>query len=230
MFGTVTSFDLIEDEVLAFQDDMWNHQCSIWPGQRVYRLDCCDPWAGIRHLGWEVQEGFVETLQKRLGYQLGGFVDRPLKLIGVSDKQSRRTQRFTLAHELGHALLHTGMQHHREIPMHGLGEPREPVERKEREANHFAGVYLVPTRLLRKAFVACFGVESLTLTDRVAQDLLGEEFMSLLNAPPSSLAFERLVAQTLRFGGRQFDSLVNLFQVHPTTLAIRLRDCGLTRR
>lgn len=230
MFGTATSFDLIEDEVIAFQDDMWNHQCAIWPGQRVYRLDCCDPLAGARHLGWEVQEGFVESADTKVGYRLGGFIDRPARLIAVANQLPPRTKRFTLAHELLHAMLHSGIQHHREIPMQGLTEPREPVERKEREANHGAGVYLVPTRLLRKAFTTSFGVESLTLNDMVAQELLPGDFKSLLNGPPSSLAFERVVAQALRYRGRHFDSLANLFQVSPTTLAIRLRDCGLTRR
>lgn len=153
-----------------------------------------------------------------------------MKLIAVSDAQPPRTRRFTLAHELGHAVLHAGLQHHREIPIHGLTEPREPVERQEREANHFAGVYLVPTKQLRRAFKTQFGVDSLKLTDIVAQDLLGAGFMALMNAPYDSLMFERVIAQALRFGGRQFDSLANLFQVSPTTLAIRLRDCGLTRR
>lgn len=225
-----TSIDRIEEEALELQREMWDRQCTIWPGEKVTRLDVCDPWVAARYLGFDVQEGWLDSPGTRQGFQLGGFIDRPARLIAISDQQKPRTKRFTLAHEIGHLRLHKGMQHHREIPIHGLGEPREPTDPKEREANQFAGRYLVPTSLLIKAFRFSFGVESLTLIDDVAYELLGANFMSLMNSPPYSLAFERVVAQALHFRGRHFDSLHNLFQVSPTTLAVRLRQLGLTRR
>ncbi len=75
-----------------------------------------------------------------------------------------------------------------------------------------------------------FKVEYLALTDDVAYDLIGEDYMSLMNSSPHSLAFHRRVGAVERFRGKQFQSLVDLFQVHPTTMAIRLRQCGLVRR
>ena len=83
---------------------------------------------------------------------------------------------------------------------------------------------------MRKAFRASFGVEQLTFTDDVAYELLGNGFKSLMNSPYESLHFERVVAQAVRFRGRQFGALNDLFDVSPTTLAIRLRQVGLTRR
>lgn len=225
-----TSINSIEEEALQLQREMWDRQCSIWPGEKVTRLDVCDPWVAASYLGFEVQEGWLDSTGTRQGFQLGGFIDRPAQLIAIADHLHPTTKRFTLAHEIGHLLRHPGMQHHRELPIHGLGEPREPTDLKEREANQFAGFYLVPTSLLIKAFRATFGVESLTLTDDVAYELLGDGYMSLMNSPPYSLAFERMVGQALRYRGRQFDSLCNLFKVHPTTMAIRLREVGLVRR
>lgn len=225
-----TSIDPIEEEALELQREMWDRQCTIWPGEKVTRLDVCDPWVAAKYLGFDVQEGWLNSPGTRQGFQLGGFIDRPARLIAISDQQKPRTKRFTLAHEIGHLLLHPGMHHHREMPIHGLGEPREPTEPTERQANQFAGCYLVPTSLLIKAFRLSFGVESLTLTDDVAYELLGADFMSLMNSAPYSMAFERVVAQALRYRGRQFDSLHNLFQVSPTTLAMRLRQVGLARR
>jgi hypothetical protein len=220
----------IEEEALNLQREIWDRQCTIWPGERVTRLDVCDPWVAAKYLGFDVQEGWLHNPGTRQGFQLGGFINRPAKLIGISDQQKPRTKRFTLAHEIGHLLRHPGMHHHREMPIHGLGEPREPTDRKELEANHFAGCYLVPTSLVIKAFRLSFGVESLMLTDVVAYELLRADFMSLMNSPPHSLAFERVVAQAVRYRGRQFESLNELFQVSPTTMAMRLRQVGLTHR
>ena len=220
----------IADRARELQIDLWDHQCSLWQGENVTPIDVCDPWKAAQHLGYEVQEGWIDSPGTRTGFQLGGFLNRPMKLIGLSDQLAQRTMRFTLAHEVGHVLLHPGLHHHRELPLQGITEPHEAVQPKEREANHFAGCFLVPTKQLKLAFVASFGVEKLTLTDNVAFELLGAGFVSLMNTPYESLVFERVVAQAVRFGGRQFGALNDLFQVSPTTLAIRLRQVGLTCR
>lgn len=230
MLAISLSFADIEEEARQLQLEMWHKQFSIWPGQKVTPMDFCDPYAGASYLGWEVQEGYVTSSDPRDGYMVGGFIDRPTRIIAVSDRLPRVTQRFTLAHELAHAVLHPGVQHMREIPMQGITEPREPTERREREANHFAGVYLVPTKQLRLAFKQQFGSETLNLTDTVAQELLGGNFMQLMNAPYDSLMFERLLGQAVRYQGRHFESLCTLFKVSPTTMAIRLRQCRLARR
>jgi len=221
----------IEKAARGLQMQLWDRQCCFWPGQKVTPLDACDPWVAAHHLGFEVQEGWLDSEGSRAGrYQLGGFLNRQAKLIGISDQQKPRTQRFTLAHELGHVLMHPGIHHHRELPLAGITEPHEAVEPKERQANHFAGCFLVPAKQLRLAFRASFGVEHLTPTDEVAYELLGAGFKSLLNSPYESLHFERLVAQAVRFRGRHFSALNDLFQVSATTLAIRLRQARLTGR
>lgn len=230
MLATISSFADIEEEALELQREMWDRQYSFWPGQKLTRLDMCDPWRAAEYLDFEVQEGYLTDPNGRVGVQLGGFLNRPFHLIAIADHLKPTTKRFTLAHELGHVLIHPTMHEHRELPIHGLGEPREPTEPKEKQANHFAGCFLVPGFLLKRAFKAAFRVEQLTLRDDVCQELLGGEFMMLMNSPPSSLAFERRIASVERFQGRQFDSLCTLFKVHPTTMAMRLRQCGLTRR
>jgi len=228
--STTIDSQFIADKARELQIELWDRQCTLWQGENVTPIDVCDPWKAAQHLEYEVQEGWVDSPGMRAGVQLGGFLNRPMKLIGLSDQLAQRTMRFTLAHEVGHILLHPGLHHHREIPLHGMTEPHEPVNPKERQANHFAGCFLVPTKQLKRAFLASFGVEKLTLTDNVAFELLGGSFMSLMNTPYDSLAFDRVVAQAVRFSGRQFGALNDLFQVSPTTLAIRLRQVGLTRR
>lgn len=224
------SLSAIEQNARELQRELWDLQCSLWPGEKVTPLDICDPWVAARHLGFTVQEGWLSSPGTRPGHELGGFLNRPAKFIGVSDQQKPRTQRFTLAHEVGHLRLHPDLHIHREIPIHGTEEPHLPLDRKEREANRFAGFFLVPTKQLRLAFVASFGADQLTLTDNVAYELLGSSFMSLMNSPYDSLAFERNIASANRFRGRHFLPLHELFGVSPTTLALRLRESGLTRR
>jgi IrrE N-terminal-like domain len=219
-----------EEKARELQLELWDRQCTLWPGEKVTPLDVCDPWVAAQHLGFEVQEGWLSSPGTRAGYELGGFLNRPANLIGISDQQKPRTKLFTLAHEVGHLVMHPGLHHHREMPIHGMTEPREPTDPREREANHFAGCFLVPKKQLRRAFQAAFGAESLKLTDNTAWELLGANFTSLMNSPYNSLAFERVVAQALRFRGRHFGSLCNLFQVSATTMAIRLRQAALVYR
>ena len=229
MIFATTSIDP-EQTARKLQLELWDRQCTLWPGENVTPLDVCDPWVAAEYLGFEVQEGWLSVDGTRQGFQLGGFINRPAKLIAISDDQKPRTKLFTLAHEVGHLLIHPGLHHHREMPIHGMTEPREPTDPKERQANHFAGCFLVPEKQLRRAFVACFGETNLKLTDTVAWELLGAGYASLMNSPYSSIAFERLVAQAQRFGGRQFGALHDLFQVSPTTMAIRLAQTGLVYR
>lgn len=219
-----------EQAARRLQLELWDRQCSLWPGENVTPLDVCDPWVAAKYLGFEVQEGWLSSDSTGQGFQLGGFINRPARLIAISDNQKPRTKLFTLAHEVGHLLMHPGLHHHRELPIHGMTEPREPSDPKERQANHFAGCFLVPEKQLRLAFEACFRVKSLKLTDTVAWELLGANYASLMNSPYPSLTFERLVAQAQRFGGHQFGSLHDLFQVSPTTMAIRLQQVGLVYR
>ena len=219
-----------EETARGLQLELWDRQCTLWPGQNVTPLDVCDPWVAAGYLGFEVQEGWLRSEGMRQGFQLGGFINRPAKLIAIADDQNPRTKLFTLAHEVGHVLMHPGLHHHREMPMHGLTEPREPTDPKERQANHFAGCFLVPSKQLRLAFHACFGLEQLKLTDTVAWELLGASYASLLNSPYPSLAFERVVAQAQRFRGNHFGALHDLFRVSPTTMAIRLNETGLVYR
>lgn len=224
------SLDEIEVKARALQNEMWDRQVSLWPGQKVTPLDVCDPEMAAYVRGYEYREGLVDDVGSRAGrYELAGFIDRRRRLIAVSDSFNPQIRRFTAAHELGHLELHPGLHHHRERPMAGPTEPSEPTDPIEREANHFAGCFLVPRRQLILAFHASFGLEYLNLTDTVAYELVHTSFQALLAADPRSLSFERVVAQAQRFRGRQFEPLHKLFRVSATTIAIRLRQANLVR-
>jgi hypothetical protein len=224
----VIAFQEIETKVRSLHMEMWDKQVSLWPGERVTPLDVCDPEAAARLRHYEYREGLVDDAGSQAGhYELAGFIDRTRRLIAVADRFSPQIRLFTAAHELGHLELHPGLHHHRERPLAGIIEPSVPTDPIEREANHFAGCFLVPRKQLLLAFRSCFGSDPLRLTDTVAYELLPAAFNTLLTADPRSLSFERAVAQACRFNGRHFEPLCTLFRVSPTTMAIRLRQVGL---
>lgn len=73
-------------------------------------------------------------------------------VIGVNRDQAAVRQRFTIAHELGHLLLHERSQVHVDRGFRvrlRSGVSREGIDRDEMEANRFAAELLMPTGFLR---------------------------------------------------------------------------------
>lgn len=92
---------------------------------------------------------------KTLDDDLAGFLlrDERRKVIGVNAAHSLQRQRFTIAHELGHALLHAGEPLH--IDRDFRVNFRSPASTtathvEEIEANTFAAALLMPSRMLRQ--------------------------------------------------------------------------------
>lgn len=103
----------------------------------------------------------LETIAYSLGFQslafdgddnLAGAIEHSSKRIFVNSKHHPTRQRFTLAHELGHAVFHAGQN---------LIDYRKnidgPTDRKEVEANVFASNLLMPDELFREAWATRSG-------------------------------------------------------------------------
>jgi Zn-dependent peptidase ImmA (M78 family) len=89
--------------------------------------------------------------------ELSGMVHRQTNgkaVIGVNALQSPTRQRFTIAHELGHLILHQNAQFHvdENSPI-GFRTPlsSQAVDSDEIEANQFAAELLMPVSLLNAA-------------------------------------------------------------------------------
>lgn len=98
--------------------------------------------------------GIVVNKETNPGNDFSGFLYRGGKtpIIGVNSEQASSRQRFTIAHELGHFLLHnksmtvdhdTGMVFRNTLSEMG-------TDRDEVEANHFAASLLMPQLLIDK--------------------------------------------------------------------------------
>ncbi len=94
---------------------------------------------------------FLQSLEGNIS----GFLyrDSQQRVIGVNTHHPSTRQRFTLAHELAHLLLHDQNQIHVD---HGFelrlrnDRSSQGVDRDEMEANLFAAELLMPRRLLKK--------------------------------------------------------------------------------
>lgn len=93
----------------------------------------------------------TEKIAERLGYKItrffphdslkevSGIVDHERKVISLNSEETARRQRFTLAHEIGHIVLHKGesfVDYRKAI--------LDPSDPREREANRFASELLMP--------------------------------------------------------------------------------------
>ena len=74
-------------------------------------------------------------------------------VIGVNARHSRRRQRFSIGHELGHYLLDHHDRFHIDLgPDTAYGTPPGYDWQSERSANDFAAELLMPTQLVEDAF------------------------------------------------------------------------------
>ena len=105
---------------------------------------------------------------------LSGYLARDpatgVSVIGVNEAHPLQRQRFTIAHELGHFLLHKGVEVHVDhtggMPMTfrmNLRDQRasEGTDDEEREANCFAAELLMPASFIEKDMLDHQGIDLL---------------------------------------------------------------------
>ena len=118
---------------------------------------------------WEIARARgARIVPESLDGDLSGFLyrDASQRVIGVNTQHASVRQNFTVAHELGHLLLHDQDQLHvdRAFPTVRLRDATsgDGVEDAEKEANLFAAELLMPEGFLRQDLA---GHETLDLYD-----------------------------------------------------------------
>lgn len=195
-------------------------QVTLWErrDEHATAVDVLDPSKALRLLGFEVLE---DPLLGDVGVNVGvaGLLDRDQSRVSISPRFPAELQRFTLAHELGHVVLHQGTGLHRDRALRGslVASPSNP---EETEANIFAAAFLMPAKLVRAEFVKRFGTERFVLDDATA---------FALGDSSSSTLLPRRLARAEHFGGEHFVSLARHFRVSESAMAIRLAELELIR-
>ena len=136
-------------------------------------------------------------------------------------------QRYTLAHELGHVILHPHLDRlHRDLPHEKSLLDQNPVER---EANRFAAYFLMPELLVREEFEKLFGLAPFSLNEETAYALcacgLDEVQKKLRLKGPRSLSL--YLAKATNYNFKNFIPLKDRFGVSAMAMAIRLEDLEL---
>lgn len=175
-------------------------------------------------------------------FETAGSIDRRTREILIASKFKRQQQRFTLAHELGHWILHSGLVYHRDRP---IGDTPISAQRPvvEMEADFFAAELLMPRKYVQACFVQRFRSFATFADDRDAIQILADAINARSGlagearvresasaetlAASTPLERARAVAQVSGFGAMHFESLTNHFAVSSTAMAIQLLDLGL---
>lgn len=100
-------------------------------------------------MGFTVVEADLSAYEEVAGYRIsgmieaGGSIDNPRRLIYVNNKEHEGRRNFTIAHELGHYILHMDKDKDEIITSF-----RGSKDIREREADMFASELLMPTELV----------------------------------------------------------------------------------
>jgi uncharacterized protein DUF955 len=219
----------IENEAIRLRWDIWNERATLWPGRHPHPFEVLNPQIAANILGFDLQ--YVPNLSLPFSNEVvetAGILNRNRKTVLVAECYGREVRAFTSAHELGHILLHQERVMHRDMPIAGLEQ--EPADPLEREANFFAGSYLMPSEFLGKVFKSMFGAAPFGFDYAAAQFLRPADPGVLLHAPHGSLTRYRALASARSYAGKPFRRcLAEMFQVSTATMAIRLRELELVK-
>lgn len=222
------TIDEIEKHAINLQKLMWGNRHKIWPNITTHRpVDVLDPIAALKFMGYdcEVEKNLGEFSSEGKLVEVAGTIDNSNKKVRISRHYSPNIQRFTAAHELGHAILHKTMGLHRDKPIDGSTATRR--NSTEFEADKFSAFYTMPSKLVRNTFKQIFLTENFSINEATAVALGYDDYGSLMRKCKSLRDLSRVLASTERYNGRHFTSLANQFKVSVVAMAIRLEELGL---
>jgi Zn-dependent peptidase ImmA (M78 family) len=218
----------IERVAHSLLSEMWQQRAHILVGmQDSEPRDILVPELALKALGYSIDE-HASLGQFGVGRELievAGQISPIEESVDVSLQSSPDVRRFTLAHELGHAMLHPGMRLHRDGPLDG--SVPGGAQRLEREANAFAAAFLMPQKLVRKEFEWRFFRAPFLLTEASAFALASASAAAVNATCGSARGLARKLSEAIAFNGVMFSSLSECFDVSVGAMAIRLEELGL---
>lgn len=222
------SFDQIENFTASLQNIIWRYKNIIWkngiPGSP---LEILEPKIILKKLGYQYQQSATLGIHEveTESFEVAGVIDTAKKYVEVSQNFSNETIAFTIAHELGHALLHPNQVLHRERPIDG-SNTNSQKDIKEMQADRFAACFLMPRKLVINQFETRFNVKKIHLDNRTAMEF-GMKLSDLQMQCRTPRDFARVIANVTQVTYNTFQSLANQFGVSAEAMAIRLEELDL---
>lgn len=210
------------------QTTLWQRRNELWPnGVPTNPVDLLDISVAFHSIGYEYEiHESLDDFSKGAKFKIAGLIDQTNKKAFVSNQFSPEIQRFTSAHELGHALIHQGSGLHRDRAMDG-----SPVngkkEKIETEADKFATFFLMPRNLVIKRFKQIYGTDTFILDEATIFALDPANKLNLMAKKNDLRYISRILAKTQQYNNQHFDSLSKQFRVSVETMAIRLEELKL---
>lgn len=218
----------IDEVVKQVHADIWRRKNDLWNGNPpTDPVALLEPSVILTDLGYHVQtvESIGQHFVRGVKTEVAGTIDHVEKKVNISRRFSVQVQRFTLAHELGHALCHPGSRElHRDVP---IGKSEVTRDSREIEADHFASKLLMPSRLLLERFSKYFVIPKIWLSEEVAYALCGTSSDRVREKCRNLRGLSLLVVRANTFNGSDFPSLATQFRLSDTAMAIRLEQMGL---
>ncbi len=215
--------------VRNLQTQLWQRRASLVSGRVLSARELLDPALALSTLGFVVEaaEPLGEFVDAGDRFEVAGVLDRDAKVVRTSSQFPPHVRTFTLAHELGHAVLHQGAALHRDRALDGSNGERTS-DSTETAADHFAVCFLMPEKLVRRAFRDQFCTEKFVLDGATAFALRGESIASVrANAGRTLRTLSRCLASIDYYDGAACEPLASQFRVSVEAMAIRLEELGL---
>lgn len=208
---------------------VWNQRDELFGGNVPSQpLDLVDPAIALHLKGFQVRSdpNIGEAWDCGEYVRTAGILDLRRKIVRVSPAISEQERRFTIAHELGHIILHPGMTGlHRDRPVSG---PCVRRDQRERDADAFASCYIMPAKHLFQRLSEKFaGMGEFVLNEDTVYGLRLGSVDEAQRRMRTLRNVSLVIATATSFMGSSFESLVQYFRVSPTAMAIRLEEIGV---
>lgn len=218
----------VRNRARFLQLSLWNRRHELWARDVPQSpIDVLQPAVALRLSGFtvETRDYLGEEWDQGTRAEVAAVIDRSEGKVFVSSRYPRTTQNFTIAHELGHVLLHPHIDvKHREMPKDG---PGRQVDWEEREADWFASEFLMPEKQVRREFEKRFGPAPFCLTDDTAFGLCVASVEKVRRQCRSARDLSKCLAEATSFAGYEFHSLARRFSVSPKAMSIRIDELNL---
>jgi Zn-dependent peptidase ImmA (M78 family)/formiminotetrahydrofolate cyclodeaminase len=221
---------VIEDCVRELQTLIWNNKHLLWKKNvPTTHLEILRPDLILKNaLGYDYifsASYGIDTVDGEL-IEVAGVIDQPNKIVAISNKFPPEIQKFTAAHELGHAFLHDQPILHRDMPVDSVGR-RGVRDIVEIEADKFATYFLMPKKWIIKEFENRYSSETFQLNENSAFKFGGRTTADLRKECKNLRGLARKLASSEMYDGEHFKSLSQCFNVSVEAMAIRLEELGL---
>jgi formiminotetrahydrofolate cyclodeaminase len=228
---TIRSDAQLEELVKELQNQLWIHRENIWKRTVPnFPIEVLQPRAALEKvLGYAYYESANLGTHEINGelFETAGIIDKSNKSVSISTNFPITTQRFSLAHELAHAILHDKTVLHRDKSIDGPGETNRSPE--ERQADKFAAFFLMPETAVRQVFEGVFHLSVFVINEATTLALgVGSPF-NFRQRCQNLRGLARIIASVDLFAGQGFKSMASVFGVSTETMAIRLEELELVR-